>query len=492
MLYTDLKRHQKLAVKRHPMYERNRFGKFLIYFGVGFWISYLLFFGVMFTFMFEGLFPNMEPYHIMNQGLIYLLFIDFLFRFVFQKTPAQEMKPYLLLPIKKNKLLNIYLLQSGLSSYNLLWLAMLLPFALLTITKFYGLQGVVLYCLGIWLLMVFNNYWYLFCRILINEKIYFIFIPVLFYGLAGGSEFLFDHPVSTFTMDLGEVFITGNIWAFTGVLLALLIMAGCVRILQIHYIYDEQAKIKDTKVKHISEYKFLERYGEVGEYLRLELKLIFRNKSCKIAFRMGCLAILLFSIALFFDIYSGPYEQSFVLAYNFAILGVMLNKLMSFEGNYMDGLMSRKESIYNLLKAKYYFYCMVALFPFLLMVPAMIMGKVTFLAVISYMFLAIGPVYCMLFQLAVYNKKSTPLNDTLSAKNSGGSAYQTIISSLAFFLPMMLNALLTPFLGAETTQWIFLVTGILVVLTSPFWIRNVYNRFMKRRYENMEGFRDSR
>ena len=114
MLLLDLRKHQKLANKRHPSFEQNRFGKFFLYFGVIFWIAYLIFASILLSFLFEDIFPNMEPYHIMNQGLIYIMIIDFLSRFALQRTPAQEMKPYLLLPIKKNKLLNAYLLQSGL------------------------------------------------------------------------------------------------------------------------------------------------------------------------------------------------------------------------------------------------------------------------------------------------------------------------------------------------------------------------------------------
>ena len=37
-----------------------------------------------------------------------------------------------------------------------------------------------------------------------------------------------------------------------------------------------------------------------------------------------------------------------------------LGQVMSFEGNYLDGLMSRKESISNLLRAKYYLNCIIA------------------------------------------------------------------------------------------------------------------------------------
>ena len=494
MLLLDLRKHQKLANKRHPSFEQNRFGKFFLYFGVIFWIAYLIFASILLSFLFEDIFPNMEPYHIMNQGLIYIMIIDFLSRFALQRTPAQEMKPYLLLPIKKNKLLNAYLLQSGLKGYNLFWLILFVPFAFLTLFRFYGIEGIIFYCIGIRLLMILNNYWYLLCRLLINEKIYFIALPIIIYGLLGAIEFTCNHPISTFTMNLGEGFIEGNILPFAGTIIAILLMALIVRKVQTHYIYNELSKIKDTKAKHISEYKFLDRYGEIGEYFRLELKLIFRNKRGKISFRTGCLAIIMFSAILSFDtdMYSGVSGQSFVLAYCYAILGLMLTQIMSFEGNYLDGLMSRKESIYNLLRAKYYFYSFVALLPFLLLLPAVIMGKITLLSSIAYMFLSVGPVYCMLFQLAVFNKKTVNLNESITGKNSGGSFYQTLLTMAAFFLPMLINAILSPLFGVEVTQWIFIGLGITLILASPYWIKNVYNRFMKRRYENMEGFRSSR
>ena len=47
-------------------------------------------------------------------------------------------------------------------------------------------------------------------------------------------------------------------------------------------------------------------------------------------------------------------------------------------------------------------------------------------------------------------------------------------------------------LGETAAYSILLAIGLGFTLTSPLWIRNVYKRFMKRRYENMEGFRDSR
>ena len=75
MLLSIIRQNQKLAAKRNPAFDRNRFAKFLIYFMVAFWAAYLIFIGVMLSFAFEDIFPSMEPYHIMNQGLIYLLIL---------------------------------------------------------------------------------------------------------------------------------------------------------------------------------------------------------------------------------------------------------------------------------------------------------------------------------------------------------------------------------------------------------------------------------
>ena len=62
----------------------------------------------------------------------------------------------------------------------------------------------------------------------------------------------------------------------------------------------------------------------------------------------------------------------------------------------------------------------------------------------------------------------------------------------AFGVPLILYSLLNALLGETITYTILLVIGLGFTLTNPLWINNVYIRFMKRRYENMEGFRDSR
>lgn len=495
MLFNELRKHGKLAAKRHPMYEKNRFGKYLMYFMAAFWIGYLIFFGVNFSLLFADTAPNMEPYHLLNAGLGFVLILDFMVRFPFQKTPTQEMKPYLLLPIRKKRLIDFLLIRSGLSSFNAIWLFFFVPFAIVsTIPKYYGIWGICTYAIGIYLLMVFNNYWFLLCRTLMRERIWWVALPIVVYGVFFVAQFVLNIKIGRASMDLGEGFIEGSPLAYLIVIAAIAGMWLINRAIMLKLAYAELNKVEDTKVRTISEYKFLERYGEVGEYFRLELKMLLRNKRCRASLRSIGLIVILFSAVLGFgDVYDGAFMKNFVGIYAFVAFGtVILTQIMGYEGNYIDGLMTRKESIYNLLKAKYYLYSLGVIIPFLLMLPAVISGKLTLLGAFAFTFFTTGPIYFMLFQMAVYNTKTVPLNEGITGRQGSGTGFQTLVSFGAFGLPLILLFSLNGLFGETVAHWLLLAIGLGFTLTSSFWIKNVYHRFMKRRYVNMEGFRDTK
>ena len=478
MLFNELRKHGKLAAKRHPMYDKNRFGKYAMYAMAVFWAGYLMFFGTTFAFAFDT--NSMEPYHILNSGLVFILALDFILRFPLQKTPTQEVKPYLLMPVQRNRVIDFLLIRSGLSSYNLIWLF---------------IWGVFTYCTGIWLLMIFNNYWFLLCRTLISERIWWIMLPLLVYGGIAAAILIPEDKsiVAKFFINWGEGYIEGNWLVFIATLAAIAAMWFINRKLMAGLIYAELNKVEDTKI-NASEYKFFEKYGEVGEYMRLELKMLLRNKACKNSLRMVILVVIAFSLLLSFtEVYDGTGMKNFITVYNFAIFGILfLLQIMSYEGNYIDGLMSRKESIYTLLRAKYMLYSIGILIPLILTIPAMVMGKISVLTSISWAVFTIGFIYFCLFQMAVYNVKTMPLNAKITGRQNAGTGLQSLISAATFGIPLLLYALLKIGLGETATSWVLLVIGLGFVLTSRIWLKNVYNRFMKRRYKNMEGFRDSR
>ncbi|MGL4519669.1 MAG: DUF5687 family protein [Phocaeicola sp.] len=494
-LLSILRKNRNLEAKRNPAFDRNRFAKVLIYFMVAFWAAYLIFFGVMLPFAFENIFPGMEPYHILNKGILFIFLTDFLLRFIAQQPPAQEIKPYLLMPVSRKKLLNAYLVQTALNPYNLFWFFLLLPFAAITIWKFYGLLGMGTYLLAIWVLMLFNNFWQLICRTLLQEKTIYLLLPVTVYGALALIEFIPNKGyLSNLCMNVGEAFIESSPLALMGAAVATLIAALLYRKLQLKLLYSELARTTDSKSENNYKFSFLERYGEIGEYMRLEIKLCLRNKIVRNQVRMGLLVMLMFSALLAFtDVYDGTQMIRFICIYNYAVLGIMtLSQLLCFEGNYLDGLMSRKESIYTLLRAKYYIHITVLLIPFLFTFIPIYKGKITLLMTTSYLFFTAGFVFLLLFQLAVYNQKSIPLNSPMMQGNKGGSLFQGLVTSACFGLPLLINSLLFQLFSEEVSLLIMMGIGAALVALHPLWIKNIYNRFMKRRYQNMESFRNTR
>ena len=57
---------------------------------------------------------------------------------------------------------------------------------------------------------------------------------------------------------------------------------------------------------------------------------------------------------------------------------------------------------------------------------------------------------------------------------------------------MFIMYALIALLDTATASWILLGLGLAGFLLNPVWLRNIYRRFMFRRYDNMDGFRTSR
>ena len=84
-----------------------------------------------------------------------------------------------------------------------------------------------------------------------------------------------------------------------------------------------------------------------------------------------------------------------------------------------------------------------------------------------------------------------PLNVQMISKGKN-SKTQAIVSMVALFVPMIIMSVLLHLLDRQTASAIMLALGLAGTLFSDLWIKNIYKRFMKRRYVNMEGFRGTR
>lgn len=492
MIEFDLLRHKRLEAKRNPMYEGNKVAQVIMYISGFFMAGYLFLFGMLFPSMFEELFPAFEPYHMFGKWIIFVWALDVFIRFLYQKPPSAQLKPYILLPIGKNRIINMLLINVIVSPYNLMWLFLVVPFAYMTVLPFYGISGVLGFIICFYLSILVNSLLYTMFRSLMAYSFFFIVLPVVLYGSVIASLFVFEEYVS-------PVFITiGDLWASSGWLmivpsLAVLFLVWIlVRKIECGVIYAELAAVEKPKKDNVSDYTFFDRLGDIGAYMKLEMKMVVRNKNCRNSFITAVIAIVVFVVLLFTDVYSDGFGRSFALCYIFSVLGIiMLSRTMSFEGNYIDCLMIRKVSLLTLIKAKYYLHCCFAAIALFATLPLVFNEELSFFRCFALYVFNCGIVFAFVLQLAVYNKKTMPLNDTI-VRGGMTTGISEVITMVALFFPIIFLTLLDSFFSQTVSNIVFTILGLAGMLTSKYWLHNIYNRFNKRKYKNLEGLRFTR
>jgi hypothetical protein len=172
------------------------------------------------------------------------------------------------------------------------------------------------------------------------------------------------------------------------------------------------------------------------------------------------------------------------------LMGIIMGQyIFAAESSFFDGLMSRKSSLFEMLKSKYLLYSAYSLLVTLLLLVPVYHGKLDLLLLSALFFYVVGPIYFMIFQNVVYNKTHFDLFDKGMMNWKGQSGSMVVISLLTMFLPVILVLILYGIIGKTSTYWFMLIVGMAFTVTSKYWLKWTYKRFEKRKYKNMEGFR---
>jgi len=497
-IYKSLRLHRKLAEKRNLNIEQNRTAKVIIWFAATFVLIYLIGFAIMFSLIANDS-STKTAVEMMCSFCPFILAIDFALRFAMQQTPSQLTKPYVLLPIPRYACVNSFIVSSLLTSGNLIWFAMLIPYSLMSVVFGYGIVTTLLFLLFFWLSILANSQWYAIVRTLINDTMLYWLLPAAFYALAFSPWYIGRDAGIVSLLEtyahIGTYIDSHSAIPIIAVLAVVAAMAAINQKVQYVHVMRELAHTEKTRHHKISKFSFLDKYGESGQYMKLEIKTILRNKNPRKSFISAtCITVVLTLLISFTDIYDNKVMANFWCMYNFIIYGaIMLVRIMCYEGNYIDGLMVRKENILSMLHAKYKLYCAMILLPLVLMQPTVWAGKWSIWMLLSYALFSAGFSHFVIFQMAVYNKQTIPLNTKFISKNGMENNYfQLVTEMVVLIVPMSFVSLLQSALSDNVCYIVMSAIGLAFIATHPIWLRNIYNRLMRRRYVNMEAFRSTR
>lgn len=502
-LFKLLRRQRWLADKRSMSYQQNMVARVVAYIMCGFLLLYLL---VMSVAIGWAVRTSHTPSYMWTGLMLPAFFtIDFLLRFSVQQTPTRVVKPYLLLPVSRHQLMGQYVLTSLCSWGNVVWGVVLLPYLVLAVQGEVGVWAMLYTLFILCLVNVASAQWYGVVRTLVNVSLWWWILPISVLALLW-SPLLVDteaHMMMSVYGAVGEciqdvsplaLIVASAIVAFFATMHRY-VLEKCL----LNEIVKTEHKQIITNVKrHVGENassrcfdRVLTTLGIVPAYVRLEWRLVMRNRNPRRLLWFYFPFLVLITVALAFNVYESMAMQVFWCIYNFTFLGSsLLIRSLGYEGNYIDVLMMHKHSISDLLRAKYVFYCCVLIVPFCAMLPIVFLGYWSLYMLIAISIYTMGFQYFILFQMVRFNRQRMSLDVRLTAASANANNYlQLVAQFVVYAVPVALVSLLNSFFSSTVTYSIVLCVGIICVVTHRLWLAYIARAFMTTKHDKVEAFR---
>ncbi len=493
MIQGELRKHQWKAFERHPMLGRNMAVKVFMFFMFGLLGVQLLSFG----FLLNGILLETGVYTYaidsFNYLLLYSLLFDFTIKYIMKQSQSMQIAPYLTLPIKRNKLFNFLLVKEFTNIWNLYFLFLVIPFSFMAIVPHYGIISTILYILFFYSLCIGNSLLVNIANNLLQRNGWFLFLPIIIVAAIVGITLIPGVNVGDYTVIIGEWILKNNplVWIVQLLMLAVLwwINLSMMR----NELYRAMQGKKISEGKTLFRLPFLDKLGKAGEFINLEFKMILRSKRLKAQMYAGIFFIVYYFIMINTPV--GRDDYFFRIFFTMFVMGwvglIMGQYMFTSESSFFDGLMTRDLSLLDMMKGKYIFYIAYAILILFIMMPLVFVGKLDFIFVISIFFYCIGFLFFLMFQNAVYNKSYFDHSESGLFNWKGTSGNMLMVTMIGMFIPIIMVMIIKSVFDQDVANYFMLVTGLLFTLTANYWLKWTYNRFLKKKYKNMEGFRSN-
>ncbi|MDQ6903776.1 MAG: DUF5687 family protein [Bacteroidota bacterium] len=462
---------------------------------VGFFILYFLVIafaaGLFMDKIIHQILPKENAIFVFNGLIAYYFFADFLARLQLQQLPTLSIVPYLGLKIKRRKIVNFLNLKALFSPFNLIPLFILLPFCFTVILKSFGTVAAMMYSLSVLCLILLNNYLVLFLKRKSISNVMYVVAGTAIIGILALFEYYKVISIAKGSNKIFNGIVFHPLIAFGFTILAVIIFFINSRYLN-RNLYLEELSKTITK-KSGTDYPFLNRFGQVGELVALEIKLIIRNKRPRSLLLVGC--FLMFYGFLFYDkatLLKHEYGRPFFAA--FLITGIAIvnygQLMFAWQSPHFDGLLANKISFKNFIKAKFLLFTLICSFAFLISCfYGFISWQLILLQLAAYLY-NIGFVTVTMLYFATLNYKRIDLSKASRFNYEGSSWVQWVLAIPLMLIPVVLylpfSLLHKPFIGIGVVG----LFGLITLLLRNLWINLLVKKFIKQRYKIAAGFRE--
>lgn len=443
----------------------------LMAFGVGFGAGILI----------EKFYPNRNVVQIFTGFFAFYLLTDLIVRFLLQKFPGFALNKYLTLNIKKDSLTHFVILKSIPQFFNVLPFFAVVPFFIThVISNFNGLQAWQ-WLITVVLLIFINNFLsYLLDRMFGKQPL----ISILILGVVATLIF-FDFN--------GKLPIKEHLFSFyaSGFLSPIFLIVIALTLVVVYYIlfkllrknaYLETGTEEESVIKSNQAFTLFNHFGDIGKWMSLEAKLIWRNKRPKSYFLMSFL-FMLYPFLAGLDSFNSRgmmivmgllLTGSFTL--NYAIL------LISWNSSHFDLILTQNFPLKKYLRAKYYLLTLSCFVFGILSLPYGILNINFLLIILTMCLFNIGITIPFYIFFGIHAAKKIDLSNAgmFNYEGIGAGHYMTMIPIMLG--PVIIYAICRAFGHGNFGIFVLALIGIIGIVFHDYILEKAIDSFHREKY----------
>ena len=386
-----------------------------------------------------------HPVSFLNGLLIYYFIAEFVTRYFMQNVPALDAQPYLHLPIARSRMVNFLLKRSMASVMNVFVFLLFTPFALTVVANAYGTAQAWAWLLSLWLVSLANHFVVLLFKKHLDDTVWGLLAFIVVSGILAGSDYLGWFKLSSLSELAFDMTLQGYATPGALFLLVVLLYFLAYRFLA-GRLYPDERRVRENQGLRSANWAFLQHFGIIGTWMKIELKLILRHKRTRSVLSVNIL--VLFYLLILYSQVKNPYAYGYFLFLGTIATGIFVANygqfLFSWQGKHFDFTLTQPTSVRLFVESKYWLLALFTGLWFLLSIPYLYFGWPILLANVASALFNIGINIFVVMNMAMWSPRSITLarGGTLNYEGMGAAQWVMgipfIASPYLFYLPFKL------------------------------------------------------
>lgn len=477
--------------RRSSFFEKGLAIKILMFLGALYFASIAISAGVFVFFLFKKTVPDQDPFMLINNYLIYWVLADLALRYFMQQLPVMNIKPMLLLPVKRKSVIQFLLLKTSFSFFNILPLLFFIPLTVVLMVQGYNPVMTLLWFLSILAIGFSIN----FLNFILNKKNDAFFVVVSLLAVFIGLQYFEVFDITLYTGVFFNSFYSLGFTALIPIALVFFLYKANYRLLASDFYVDGAVQKKKEKYKTYN-LDFLNRFGTLATFLKNDVKMITRNARPKQVLLMSFL--FLFYGLIFFtqDIYKEmPAFLAFAAIFVSGGFLITFGQLVpSWDSEYYKLMMSQNISYKKYLESKWLLMVIGCAVSFILSTPYIYFGWHIYAMIAAGASFNIGLNSFITLYGGALNRVPIELNQKAKAfsNTQGFNPTQLLISLPKIFGPMLIFYVPYKLINFNAGLIALALSGVLGLVFKSFFLNLIENVYQKTKYKTISAFSEKK